>query len=58
MKSLQIPLQKYIAPVCTELEALSEGVLCSSVSFTNESFGNGDDGARTYGTGETDRGWF
>ena len=58
MKCLQTPLQKYMTPVCTNLEALSEGVLCSSVSFTNESFGTGDDGARTYGTGETDRGWF
>ena len=58
MKSLQTPLQKYIAPVCTELETHAEGVLCSSISFKNESFGNGDDGARTYGTGETARGWF
>lgn len=58
MKCLQTPLQKYIAPECTELETLAEGVLCSSVSFTNEAFGTGDDFARTYGTGETDRGWF
>ena len=58
MKSLQTPLQKYIAPVCTELETHAEGVLCSSVSFTNESFVVGDDNAATYGTGLENNGWY
>ena len=58
MKCLQTPLQKYMTPVCTNLEALSEGVLCSSVSFTNEKFVEGDDNAMTYGTGLENNGWY
>ena len=58
MKSLQTPQQKYIAPVCIELETLSEGVLCSSISFTNESFVKGEDNAATYGTGLENNGWY
>ena len=58
MKCLQTPLQKYIAPVCTELETHAEGVLCSSISFKNESFVVGEDNAATYGSGENNHGWF
>ena len=39
----------YESPVCTQLEVSVEGILCES--FGNESFGVGDDGAKTYGSG-------